>query len=192
MLCRKVMYMLGAAPWEETNTGGPPWHREEHEERIVRESASEPMSAIPAPEMMPIDPPPGSFLIERGSRIKVSKKAVKQALGYDEGPHHEGSRSWPVGEERMCAANYSAVEIHGFFGLIDDGSSDSGRMLKVHVPRWIRGYFLDLKQGDTVHVYHTNGKVGGMLRILAVGRDKYYPPGRRITSCSICCCVLLV
>jgi hypothetical protein len=107
--------------------------------------------------------------------------------------HHpnEVRRSWPdtpeKGERRIVSANYSAVEIHGFFGLIDDGSDGAGRMLIVHVPKWIRGYFLDIKQGDTLHVYHAKGKkVGGGLTVLSTGRHKYYAPGRRVTTCTVC------
>ncbi len=86
---------------------------------------------------------------------------------------------------KMVAANYSAVEIHGFFGLIDDGSDGAGRVLIVHIPRWVRGYFLDIKQGDDLHVYHAKGKVGGVLRVLSTGRHKYYAPGRRVTTCTV-------
>jgi hypothetical protein len=87
----------------------------------------------------------------------------------------------------MTAANYSAVEIHGFFGLIDDGSDGAGRMLVVHVPRWVKGFFMDIKQGDTIHVYHARGlKIGGTLTVLSTGRHQYYQPGRRVTTCTIC------
>jgi hypothetical protein len=103
----------------------------------------------------------------------------------------EVKRSWPEprakNERRMTASNYNAVEIHGFFGLIDDGSDGAGRMLVVHVPRWVKGFFLDIKQGDVVHVYHARGvKVGGALTVLSTGRHKYYGPGRRVTTCTIC------
>ena len=84
------------------------------------------------------------------------------------------------------ASSYSAVEIHGFFGLIDDGSDTCGRMLVVHVPKWVRGYFMDIKQGDVIHVYSIDGKAGGRLNVLATGRHKYYAPGRRVTTCTIC------
>ena len=105
--------------------------------------------------------------------------------------HIEVKRSWPEprekGERRMTSANYSAVEIHGFFGLIDDGSDGSGRMLVVHVPRWVKGYFMDIKQGDVIHVYHAKGlKIGAALTVLATGRHKYYGSGRRVTTCTIC------
>lgn len=103
----------------------------------------------------------------------------------------EVKRSWPEqrqkNERRTTAANYSAVEIHGFFGLIDDGSDGAGRMLIVHVPKWVKGFFMDIKQGDTIHVYHAKGKkVGAALTVLATGRHKYYGSGRRVTTCTIC------
>jgi hypothetical protein len=103
----------------------------------------------------------------------------------------EVKRSWPEprqkNERRMTAANYGAVEIHGFFGLIDDGSDGSGRMLVVHVPRWVKGFHLDIKQGDTIHVYHARGlKIGAALTVLNTGRHKYYSPGRKVTTCTIC------
>jgi hypothetical protein len=103
----------------------------------------------------------------------------------------EVKRSWPEprtkNERRMTAANYSAVEIHGFYGLIDDGSEGAGRMLVVHVPKWVKGFFMDIKQGDTIHVYHARGKkIGAALTVLATGRHKYYGSGRRVTTCTIC------
>ena len=103
----------------------------------------------------------------------------------------EVSRSWPEqrkkNERRIVASNYAAVEIHGFFGLIDDGSVGEGRMLIVHVPKWIRGYFLDIKQGDNLHVYHSKGmKIGAALTVLSTGRHKYYAPGRRVMTCTVC------
>lgn len=87
---------------------------------------------------------------------------------------------------RVCPSNYTAMEIRGFFGLIDDGSASQGRMLIVHVPGWIKGYFLDLKDGEDIHAAHVNGKVGGVLRILAVGRHRYYSPGHKVSTCTVC------
>ena len=130
------------------------------------------------------------ILPQRASEATPEYEPVQQSKD----PHiptQETKRSWPEpplkGERRIVASNYSAVEIHGFFGLIDDGSAGEGRMLIVHVPKWIRGYFLDIKQGDTLHVYHARGKkVGGVLTVLSTGRHKYYAPGRRVTTCTVC------
>ncbi len=98
-------------------------------------------------------------------------------------------RSWPEprekNERRIISAIYSAVEIHGFFGLIDDGSVGEGRMLIAHAPKWIRGYFLDNKQGDDLHVYHSKEKVKGILSVLATGRHKYLDFERSLSVLSL-------
>ncbi len=102
----------------------------------------------------------------------------------------EVKRSWPEPREkhehRTISENYSAVEIHGFFGLIDDGSVGEGRMLIVHVPKWIRGYFLDIKQGDDLYVYYPQGRIRAVIFVLSTGRHKYYAPGRRVVTCTVC------
>ena len=125
------------------------------------------------------------------TQIAEYSQQGQQAGEYNNNHAKEVKRSWPEprqkGERRISASNYSAVEIHGFFGLIDDGSAGEGRMLIVHVPKWIRGYFLDIKQGDTLHVYHAKGKkIGGPLTVLSSGRHRYYAPGRRVTTCTVC------
>jgi hypothetical protein len=92
-----------------------------------------------------------------------------------------------VEEKRQISpSSYAAMEIHGFFGLIDDGSDAAGRMLIVHIPKWIRGYFMDIRDGDDIHVVHVSGKSGGVLHVLATGRHRYYSPGQRVTTCTIC------
>ena len=123
-----------------------------------------------------------------------SSDPIKSNLKIDSKSHpndpKEVKKSWPEprekSERRIVSANYSAVEIHCFFGLIDDGSVGEGRMLIVHVPKWIRGYFLDIKQGDELHVNHPKGKVKGVLYVLSTGRHKYYAPGRRVMTCTVC------
>jgi hypothetical protein len=130
-----------------------------------------------------VKPASESLLWQRERAVKTPTAPPK--------PFIEVNRSWPEPrqkhERRMTAANYAAVEIHGFFGLIDDGSDGAGRMLVVHVPRWVKGFFMDIKQGDTIHVYHARGlKIGGTLTVLSTGRHQYYQPGRRVTTCTIC------
>jgi len=118
-----------------------------------------------------------------GTKLKPGKALPKSAQ-----PSRVKAASAYGGEPRLriCPSNYTAMEIHGFFGLIDDGPCSSGRMLVVHVPSWIKGYFLDLRDGDRVHAAHVNGKVGGVLRVLAVGRHRYYSPGAKVSTCTIC------
>lgn len=99
----------------------------------------------------------------------------------EEGREVDGKR-----RKRITPSNYSAMEIHGYFGLIDDGSCGQGRMLICHVPSWVRGQFLDVQAGDEVHAWHVSGKTGGLLTVLDTGRHRYYSPGARVTTCAIC------
>ena len=87
---------------------------------------------------------------------------------------------------RITPSCYSAMEIHGSFGLVDDGPCSSGRMLIVHQPSWVRGGFLDIRDGDDIHVWHVSGTVGGVLRVLSTGRHRYYSPGQKVTTCTVC------
>ena len=154
-------------------------------------------------EEQPIRHPSGQRSFPSGNTIFGTDKSKNYDSKHASGSHKkdkkvnelplitEPRRSWPEpnekGERRIVAATYSAVEIHGFFGLIDDGSVGEGRMLIVHVPKWIRGYFLDIKQGDTLHVYHAKGKkISAALQVLSTGRHKYYAPGRKVTTCTVC------
>jgi len=93
----------------------------------------------------------------------------------------------PLEHIPKCApSNYSAMEIHGFYGLIDDGSDAYGRVLIVHVPKWVRGYVIDIRQGDRLPVNRVDGNGGGTLTVLSTGRHKYYSPGKRVTTCTVC------
>lgn len=87
---------------------------------------------------------------------------------------------------RITPSCYNAMEIHGFFGLVDDGLCSSGRMLIVHQPSWVRGYFIDIRDGDDIHVWHVSGTSGGVLRVLSTGRHRYYSPGQKVTTCTVC------
>ena len=100
-----------------------------------------------------------------------------------------GERSWPddrKNQTRLVASNYKAMEIHGFYGLIDDGSTGAGRMLIVHIPRHIRGHTLDIKDGDVIHAVHCTGTAGGKLRVLSTGRHRYFGPGNKVSTCTVC------
>ena len=193
------------APVEEAVEGARVEEKEEERRQSVRELTIEPRARpdmlilyVPTPyeerrkprkrpekNASVLDPPStvNTFGVSNGNNDSSNNNSVPR--------NFSAERSWPEprqkGERRLIAANYGAVEIHGFFGLIDDGSDGAGRMLIVHVPRWVKGYFMDIKQGDTIHVYHGKGlKVGGRLTVLATGRHEYKRPGRRVTTCTIC------
>lgn len=91
----------------------------------------------------------------------------------------------PDSKVKICSSNYTAMEIHGFYGVIDDGSAGNGHALILHVPKWVRGYQLDIRDGDDLPVAHIAGKAGGTLRVLETGRHKYYSPGKKVTTCTV-------
>lgn len=102
-----------------------------------------------------------------------------------------GDREAEMGDEerrvrRITPSCYNAMEIHGFYGLVDDGPCSAGRMLIVHQPSWVRGQFLDIKDGDDIHAWHVAGRSGGVLRVLSTGRHRYYSPGQKVTTCTVC------
>lgn len=108
-------------------------------------------------------------------------------------PEREEARVWePLADasgkrrKRVTPSNYSAMEIHGFFGLIDDGPCSQGRMLICHIPSWVRGQSLEVRAGDLVHAWHVSGRIGGVLSVLDTGRHRYYSPGEKVTTCTIC------
>ena len=92
----------------------------------------------------------------------------------------------PDSKVKICPSNYTAMEIHGFYGIIDDGPvGSSAHMLILHVPKWVRGYQLEIKDGDSLPVAHIAGKSGGTLQVLETGRHKYYSPGQKVTTCTV-------
>ena len=92
----------------------------------------------------------------------------------------------PDSKVKICPSNYTAMEIHGFYGIIDDGPvGSSAHMLILHVPKWVRGYQLDIRDGDSLPVAHITGKTGGVLQVLETGRHKYYSPGHKVTTCTV-------
>ena len=122
--------------------------------------------------------------------VCARKRREAEAVSTDE-LSHGLLRDPETGDEesrarRITPSSYNAMEIHGFFGLVDDGPSGEGRMLIVHQPSWVRGQFLDIKDGDDIHVWHVAGRAGGVLRVLSAGRHRYYSPGQRVTTCTVC------
>ena len=69
---------------------------------------------------------------------------------------------------RIGAGRYKAKEIHGFLGLIDDGSDGTGRVLIAHVPRYARRYYLDIRLPRVAR----EREGGGTLTVLATGRHR--------------------
>ena len=85
-------------------------------------------------------------------------------------------------------ASYDALESHGHFELTDTGELTGGsRAIALHLPRRSRGFVLDPRVGDVICANAARGPraVGGCLDVQFVTRDKYFAPGRRITSCLV-------
>ncbi len=193
---REGLGLVFTAPWAKPSTDAPPWAKPSTDAPPWADAAKEPVwQGLPEPVRVKQE----QAQVEQ-ARVKQEQARVRQAdrmLKVDERPLQR-RRVFPRAEEdeepspvqaapapRLCSSRYSAVEIHGFFGLIDDGPDGAGRALVVHVPRWVRGYWLDIRQGDTLHVNRADGRAGGVLTVLATGRHKYYSPGRRVTTCTV-------
>ena len=123
---------------------------------------------------------------EAGMGAGMGAGTTARARKGEEEEEDEIERDGDRRRKRITPGQYTAMEIHGFFGLIDDGSCSQGRMLICHVPSWVRGQFLDINDGDVVHAWHVSGKTGGVLTVLSTGRHRYYSPGQRVTTCTIC------
>ena len=154
------------APWL------PQWDEQPSEEKEGKRKARQFPLAKEEPEES------GEKETSWWERLHWRRKEVREDEGRD-------SEDWKR-RKRITPSNYTAMEIHGFFGLIDDGSCSQGRMLICHVPSWVRGQFMDVKDGDKVHVWNVNGKGKGVLNVLFTGRHRYYSPGSRVTTCTIC------
>jgi len=124
------------------------------------------------------------------TQVKSPWLKIHEGLGRQHRPFPKAQvtpLTQPLERIPKCApSSYSALEIHGFYGLIDDGSDASGRVLIAHVPKWVKGYVLDIRQGERLPVNRVDGKGGGTLTVLSTGRHKYYSPGKRVTTCTVC------
>ena len=120
---------------------------------------------------------------ERGSWWQRLQRRVEKGVeeAQKERVEEDGRR-----RKRITPSNYTAMEIHGFFGLVEDGRCGQGQMLICHVPSWVKGQFMDLRDGDQVHVWNVNGRGKGVLNVLSTGRHRYYSPGSKVTTCTIC------
>ena len=92
-----------------------------------------------------------------------------------------------VAQQRLREKNYSAVEAHGWFGLIDSGCPSKGvRELVAHTPRHNGGFTLDrLRAGQEIHLRSAKNEDGAAIRIRFTTPERYYAPGRKITTLSI-------
>lgn len=91
-------------------------------------------------------------------------------------------------DARVSSSHYAAVEVHGWFGLIDHGCPSKGvRELVAHTPRNNGGYTLDrLRAGQQIKVQPTSGpRHQEDLRVRFTTPARYYAPGARITTLAV-------
>jgi hypothetical protein len=90
---------------------------------------------------------------------------------------------------RIGPSNYSAIQIHGFFGCIDLGTDiDHGhiRNLIIHTSKRLdTSHMLSLAIGDTIHIVYIASRTKGLLKIRYVTRSKYFSPGSPVTSIKV-------
>lgn len=89
--------------------------------------------------------------------------------------------------KRITPANYDAIEIHGYFGLIYDGiGSFSEHSVIVHTcNRLDKQHMLGLQPGDDIHVVFLRARKKGVLNVRYITRSQYFSPGVPITSVCI-------
>jgi hypothetical protein len=94
-----------------------------------------------------------------------------------------------VTKKRLGRSQYDAMDIHGFYGLIDTKTVHQGnRLLTLHIPPRSSAYCFDLRQGDLIHVNSMLATQWGRRTTLDVGfvtAHDYFPPGRKVTAYTV-------
>ena len=95
------------------------------------------------------------------------------------------SKTIPI--TRVCPSRYDAIQIHGFFGLINTGVGSYGEnVLIVHTgSRLSKDHMLSLKNGDEIHIINLHEHKNRVLHVRYVSRYKYVSPGTPITTLQI-------
>lgn len=91
-------------------------------------------------------------------------------------------------KKRVARSQYHAIETHGCFGLLDTGFVDPYGfvVVTVHVPRYVRGYVLNLAEGDEIHANNCfDATRSAVLHVGYVTPREYVAPGRKVTMCNI-------
>lgn len=119
-------------------------------------------------------------------RRSVGQKTRQEQLARLADPLAQLVIPLPLPEKRLSAENYSGLEIHGFFGLIDTGQEISRqRVIIVHTPPRVDPmHMLSLRVGEDIDFVYVNTKQRrrGKVYVMWIGRSKYCSPGRAITS----------
>ena len=187
-------------PWKEDKKEHkkPPW------EQIIK-PVTPPPDHDSDEQKSDAPPPPGEARWGRRRRgmVQENEKGIEVLKQFEErierrkllfrwGKRLRGRNEYEINKDekqhQICPSNYSAIEINGLFGLVDDGLCEYGRMLIAHIPPKIQknfeGYFMDIKDGDRIRIKGL--KSTGVVTVLTTGRHRYYSPGQKITTCTIC------
>ena len=125
--------------------------------------------------------------------VEVSKEALRLLRDISVQKHQmslEVDEVLSAEEPRqICAGNYTSVEIHGLYGLIDQDpqgiNKEGDRDVIAHMPRWVKGHSLDIRPGDVISVVgldQNNKKQQKLLMVTYTTPNKYYPPGARVST----------
>lgn len=119
-------------------------------------------------------------------RRSIGQKNRQEQLARLADPMAQLVISLPLPPKRLSPENYSGLEIHGFFGLIDTGEEISKqRVIIVHTPPRVDTiHMLSLRVGEEIDFVYVNSKQRrrGKVYVMWIGRSKYCSPGRPITS----------
>ena len=130
---------------------------------------------IPKNEKFPPTGPEKSLQGKQKRRVLDDKKVSSVLLTSKEVP-------------RIQSKNYSAIEKHGRFGLIDMGIASPGvRCLTLHIPKSRNFLFPlnNLKVGDIINVIKRDTNESLTLCLCFTTPSRYYSPGTRITTLTI-------
>lgn len=121
-------------------------------------------------------------------KIPASVKSLARTCG----------KSLGKDKKRIGPGQYSAIEVHGFYGLIDvlcDSQGDSlgmsgtgyEKVLIVHTPSRIqdKSPMLNIKPGDFIDIVYIPNLIRGKLEVTFVTRSKYFSPGCPVTSLQV-------
>ena len=112
--------------------------------------------------------------------VKATKK-LRQPHVESESTENKKGRKEP---KRIGRTMYSATANKGVYGLIDTGREEEGcSVLLVHIPKKFKDTELNIQTGDIL-LAEVNLKKQD-LHVQFVGRSQYFPPGRKVTSCTI-------
>jgi hypothetical protein len=89
--------------------------------------------------------------------------------------------------KQIIPANYDALEVHGYYGLIHmgKGAYNEDNVIVHTSKKHDRRYMLAIQPGDYIPVVFLRGKRKGYVFVRYITRSKYFAPGTPVTSIDI-------